>query len=318
MKNKHLVLLFLLTLLIGLSIRQAPWRNATFFQTTLLKLDTATIQQIKITLPAQSPVVFQRGDHGWSAEQEERSVNIPAEKAQEMLQALASMHSIRIVKTRRPDTLGFSPASSIQVAVSDNTHAEQFEIGLESLENAEPSSFVHLPKHEGIYLVNNHLRQVFSKTIKDFRDKKIASFNPVEVCSFQIYRSQLDTLIASKTNGEEGWIRANDTQKLDPITIEKWLSGVGGLRNLIFADLFDESHAQENYYAQIRLEFEGGQLPLVLNIYKIQRTYVPEDLSGRKLDRRQLAPYVIHSSQNPTNYFAFSDTLLLKSLCQPF
>ncbi len=319
MKNKHLVLLFLLTLFVGLAVRRAPWRNATFFQTNLLRLDTASVQQIQITLPNMPMLFLLRSDVGWSAEQEDRSVTVEPEAANKILGALSEMRSIRIAKTDLPDTLGFMPTARIQLTViHSNNQSESIAIGWETIENSQPATFVQLPRHEGIYLVDNHLRNVFAKKLADFRKQTIFQFTPSAVQSFSIAGPNLDSVMFEQNDSTRMWERVMLSQFLNNDQVQIWLSKIRGLDGLAFADLFDESHANESLYARIRINFKEQTEPLILETYRAHKINLPEKLPGQKLDRRQFAPYVLHSSQNPTNYFAFPDTALLRQICHPF
>ncbi len=319
MKNKHLVLLFILTLFIGLAVRRAPWRNAIFFQTRLIKLDPTEIQQIQITLPAQPTLFLLRGDVGWSAEQGERSVSISKEAVQKMLAAFADMRSIRIVKTARADSLGFSPASNILLTLIDNKdQQESLNLGWETIENKEPATYVQLPRHEGIYLVHDHLRNIFSKSLTDFRNQTIASFVPSNVRQFTVMGKMIDSLQYQKSDTAAIWVSVNSAQVLPDPIVQNWLKSLAGLSNLPFADLFDESHARDLLYTQIRLDIQDQSDPLILKFYHLNQINVPEILPVNKPDRRQLVPYILYSSQNSTNYFTFPDTALLYQICNPF
>ena len=319
MKNKHLVLLFLFTLLVGLAVRRAPWRHATFFQTKLLKLDTASIQQIQITLPNKPTLFLLRSDIGWSAEQEERSVVVEPYTVNKILGALADMRSIRIAKTDLPDTLGFIPTAKIQLTVvHSNAQSESITIGWETIENSQAATYVQLPRHEGIYLVDNHLRNIFAKKLTDFRKQTIIQFTPEAVRSFSIAGPNLDSIIFVQNDSSGMWEGGMISQVQFNDQVQNWLSKIRGLDGLAFADLFDESHANESLYARIRLNFKEQSEPLILETFLAHQIYVPETFPSQKLDRRQFAPYVLHSSQNPTNYFAFPDTVLLRQICHPF
>ncbi len=320
MKNKHLVLLFLVTLGIGLAIRRAPWREATFFQTSLLRLDTAAVQQVQIILPGgKSSLFLLRGDAGWSAEQADRSVKVSPQYARQMLAALADLKSVRIVKTNRPDTLGFGAESAIQLSiVQSKGQAETLRLGLEISENGQPSTFVQLPKHEGIYLVDKHLREIFFKSLTDFRNQTIVQFAPGSVRSFAIFGQGKDSLLVHKNDSTGFWEGTMPSQIYPDAQVQSWLTKVAGLKSLAFADLYDESHADETLYAQIKLEFAANSEPLNVAIFRFQLMNVPEEMPEHGTIRHQFAPFVLHSSQNPTNYFMLSDTGLLRQICQPF
>lgn len=315
MKNKHLVLLFVVTLLIGLAVRRAPWRNSTFFQTNLLKLDLEEIQQVQITLPAQQTLYLLRGDAGWSVEQAERSVAVPAAEVANILAALADMHSIRIVKTKRPDTLGFTPGTAIHISITlSDARQEVLFLGWETLENAQPTTFVQLPQHDGIYLVDNHLRNLFTKKLSDFRNSDIARFSPKDVLRFAITGKALDTLAFQKNDSTGVWESASLSETIPDEAVHTWLSKLARINGLGFADLFDDSHSSETFHSQISLELKSQPEPLHLRIHYFQMPANPEKPSGKS----EGITYVLHSSYNPTNYFEFTDTLLLRQICQPF
>lgn len=318
MKNKHLVFLFLLTLLIGLAVRRAPWRTSTFFQTNLLRLDTAAVQQIQITLPGQSPLFLLRGDAGWSAEQESRSVKMQPELAKKMLLALADLRSIRIAKTTRPDTLGFTAGTAIHLNILlANNQQESLTLGWETVEHSQPGTYVQLPKHDGIYLVNNHLRNIFFKHLTDIRNRNLFQVSPSELRGFTLVGPSLDSLVFQKNDSTTLWTNPFKGTTCTDEQVQRWLSKVVSLRGLPFADLFDESHADDTFYAQINLEFNAPKDPLTLKIFHMHPIHVPEEMPVQRPDRRQLAPFAIHSSQNPLNYFALSDTALLRQICHP-
>jgi hypothetical protein len=318
MKNKHIVLIFLLTLLVGLAVRRAPWQSATFFQTSLLKLDTATLQQMQVTLPGKPTLFLQREDNQWTAEQEDRSVIVPSDIARKMLGVLTDMRSIRIAKTERPDTLGFSAASAIQlVMVYSGKQQEKMTIGWETIENEQAASYVQLPNHAGIYLVNSQLRGLFSKDLNDFRRQIIAQFEPQKVRRFSIIGQGPDSLVFQRDDSTGIWMNPMTKQSISRESVQNWLAQIKSLNGLLFADLYDESHANEVIYAMIQLNFEGLAEPLKLKIYKQRHLNIPEVLPVSKPDRRQLSLFVIQSSQNPNNYFSLADTLLLNQICHP-
>jgi hypothetical protein len=319
MKNKHLVLLFLLTLLVGLAVRQAPWKNATFFHTKLLPVDTVEVRRMDISVPGQSGLVLVRNDAGWLAEQQDRSAKVPPKVAQMMLAVLADLRSVRIAKTDQPDTLGFSRSTAIEIIIY-YAHAptEQLSIGWETIENSQPSTFVRLPRHKGIYLVENQLRAVFSKTLMDFRNAAVVQFEAAAVQHFSVFGQNLDSLSFQKNDSIGNWQSAALVQAVPNESVQQWLKKISGLKKLPFADLFDESHANKTIFAQINLTLSNQTEPLILKIYRLGITSLPEELPDKPLEKNQFAPYVLYFSQYPTTYYALSDTTLLRQICQPF
>ncbi len=319
MKNKHLVLIFLLTLLVGLAVRRAPWRDATFFRAKLLPIDTAEVQRLEISLPGQHGLIMVRNDANWVAEQQNRSTKVPPAMAQMMLATLADLYSIRIAKTEFPDTLGFSKAKAIEILVYySHAPTERLSIGWETIENSQPATFVRLPRHEGIYLVENQLRAVFSKTLMDFRNAAVVGFNTAEVRGFSIFGQNLDSLVFQKNDSTGNWESTMLARTITNDSVQYWLAKIDQFKKLPFSDLFDESHASKTFYSQISLGFTNQAEPLILKIYRLNMTNLPEEIPDVPFDHSQIAPFVLHFSQYPTIYFGLSDTTLLREICRPF
>jgi len=319
MKNKHLVFLFLLTLLIGLAVRRAPWRDSAFFQAELLKADTAEMLRIEISVPGHRELIMMRNELGWEAEQQGRSTRVPPAIAQTILAELDALRSIRIVKTDRPDTLGFLQGKAIEMRIYSSNRATDFlSIGQETIEYGKPATFVLLRRHGGIYLTEKHLRASFSKTLKDFRNAAEIQFNTADVREFSIFGQNLDSLMFQKNDSVGIWESLLVHRTIDNDRVQEWLTKIERLKKLPFADLFDESHANKTSFAQINLGFNQQTEPLTLKIYRLSNTILPEELPDIPLDQSQFAPYVLYFSQYPTNYFALSDTSLLRQICQPF
>ncbi|MFN0214252.1 MAG: DUF4340 domain-containing protein [Saprospiraceae bacterium] len=318
MKNKHLVLIFFLSLGLGLAVRHAPWRESAFFRTKLLPIDTALVTKVEIFLPGQQQLVLIRNDEGWEAEQMNRSAKVPPNISRRMLAALNDLYSIRIAKTLRPDSLGFSKGTVIEVEVDGQKRIERFSIGWEIIEQGQPATYIRLPNHEGIYLVENQLREIFSKTLLDFRKAGIAEFHSADVEHFSILRNKIDSLYFKKRYSDGGWESGPKNQVVPDSSVQDWLSKVSMLNKLPFADLFDENHASTTLFAQIILGMSRQTDPLILKIYRLNTLNLPEEKPDLPLDKSQFSPYVLYFSHDPGNYFALSDTGLLRQICQPF
>lgn len=91
MKNKHLLLLFLATIAVGLLARRVPWFKDSLLQTSLIEVDTTRLTQISIYLPDQPELLIERTESGWAATQEILATGISDEHMAPMLAALASV-----------------------------------------------------------------------------------------------------------------------------------------------------------------------------------------------------------------------------------
>lgn len=315
MKNKHLVLLFLGVLAAGLLARRLPWFKEKIFHTNLIQVDTSAVTQIAILQAGQPELLLERTETGWAAVQEMRAAPVRSEHMTPILNALAAVRSLRIINTNRPDTLGFSEKMRLQVVVfREKEILDQFEIGYQTHENDQPATFIRLNRHGGIYLAEQFVRNVFSKKLSDFRDASVAYFEPGQVRSFELLRPDSLPFFFQKNDSTLRWEHPGTKQSLSDDSTQIWLESFALLNSSPFADNFDESRTRETFFAGVKLYFSDGD-SLTLNLFYVKPPDVPEEIKAAKL--AGLPVYVVHSSQNPSNYFAPKDTMLLRQICEP-
>lgn len=305
MKNKHLVLLFLGVLALGVLSRRISWPANKFFQTNLIALDTLRVTRISILQTGDPELLLERTDAGWVVTQELRSLAVRQDDIAPMLEALSAIRSLRIVKTSLPDTLGISTANRLQVVVfQENKTLEQFQIGNETFENSHPATYIRLLPHEGIYLAKNHLRGLFAKQLDDFRLKTIAAFEPSQVCAIAVENSTLPLIFFQKNDSTARWESPEKFFYPDD-SMQIWLGIFSRLNGAPFADFFDESRMQETQVGKITLHLLSSD-SLVFNIFHEKLPDLPKGAMPPRI--KFVPPYIFHSSQNPANFFALPDT----------
>ncbi|GAB4491531.1 MAG: hypothetical protein OHK0019_11870 [Saprospiraceae bacterium] len=282
----------------------------------MIKTDTASITQISIDRITHSQLILERTDMGWAVTEMGRTVTAQPELVAPMLEALANTHLIRAVKTNRLDT-GFFDSRRLTVTVyQGNEVVRKFNIGSELLENSRPATYLYLHDHNMIYVAENHLRRIFLKVLDDFRMKKVADFYPHEV-----RKIIFGWMEKEGPNTQYPIVKNDSTGKWEPLggapreisedSIQAWLSLFSRLNDAPFADYFDESRARETLLSQIEI---GLSYPdsLVFRLYYVKPPDLPEEISTAKI--KTLPAYVLHSSQNPSNFFAPPDTHLLRQI----
>ena len=316
MKNKHLVLLFLVVLTLGL-FRYLPVRYRSIFRGDLIQVDTAVITKCVVLLPQQPELALERTETGWAADQNGRVAPLAGNDVTALLETLAGIRSLRRVKTGRVDTLGFTADKIVKVQVfNGNRLVEHFELGHEILMDNQPATYLQLPLHNGVYLVQGHLRRLFTRSLDDFRPKSILMISPDAVRSIGIFEVPEDTLfIFQKDDSLHRWGAKNHRYSLRDDSVQNWLGLLLRLNGSPFADNFDESQEQDTRVAAFYLKTTDSA-ELVLQFYALKPPNIPEDFSGLRRQRwHDLPVYVVHSSQNPMNYFAVMDTNLVRFLC---
>ena len=311
MKNKHLVLLFLLVVTGGLLCRNLSWFRQSVWSRRLVKADTSAIDRIVLRQGDQPEFSFVRTETGWQAMQEGRAVRVPTDVVDSVLGILPGIASFRTVHSKRTDTLGFGQGIMVQL-FGQKTLLDEFRLGLELLENSQPATYLALDGHEGVYVVGGHLRGLFTKNLAQFRVKTAFALDPSAVRSITLQR--LDS-------AEQRWVRADSLPLWRHTTdsllncpadaAKQWFQLLERINALEFADGFDDSQADRQEFARLTLESADPQSEaLVLRFFHVLPPDLPEDPGALRKVKKGISPWVLHSSQNPFNYFAFDDSTL--------
>ncbi len=317
MKNKHLVLLFLCVLSLGLIARWLPFKYRSDFNNDLLQVDTLQLDNIRITAPDQPELVLEKVGTGWIAEQSGRTYPVEPAEIQAMFRLLAGVQTYQSIHSRRPDTLGMDSAKVLHLVLNHRNGAvEKLDIGAETQTKAGAVSYLRLPNHDGIYKAPGRFRSVFFKKLNDFRSKNVLRFDPTSVQKIGISPRKTAPVYLNKVENWKPWTSANQAYSVSADSVMEWLKLFEQLSGCDFADNFDETREQETLYSTITLGLISGQY-FTLRIFYQRPADLPEDLSRlRKETIRTLPSYVLQSSQNPRNYFSLPDTVLAIRLCK--
>lgn len=260
-------------------------------------------------------LLFERLEEGWGVEQEARATVVQEAVVSEMLGALTGIGTFELVKTGRPDTLGFVAGEVLLIRLYRQKHlVEALEIGGEGATAVGACTYIRLPEHDGVYRVPGHLRRFFARSLQDFRPKNLVTLAPDAVRRITVAWPNGDSLVLNQADSAGHWVLANDMRPVSPDTVNAWLALFERLKNSPFADYFDESRETETLFAGIVLE--AADTTETLRIFFLEPPEVPEELTDlRRRDRRFLSAFVAHSSANPYNYFALPDTNLVRTLC---
>ena len=310
MKNKHLVLLFVLTLVIGLFSRFSPWFKSKIFQVALIQIDSARINQVSITIPGTTDLLLEKSDAGWIAMQDEFAVKTADSLIAPILRILQQIESIRIIETQFPDSLNLGSNEDIHLTVFlQNGKQESFRIGKEVMENNEPATYIELDKQAGIYLVKGHLRQVFNRKRNDFRSRGVFNIDLKDLNSVQLTIPELDTVLYQRIdslfypNGD-----VSETG-LTQAAFQQWLINFTELNKLDFADRYAGSDLPDNLAGSISFETDEDINPATIDFYRSM-----DSNDKMMLNRVETPVYLIQSSQNVFNFFKLTDTLLFKRI----
>jgi hypothetical protein len=318
MKNKHLVILFLAVLAVGLLTRGLPWRANNLFQTALLRIDTAGVTQISIWTPANPELLIEKTDNGWVASQRNRTILAPEALIREMLGAIATTESIQIIKPGMPDTTGLSAPDTVSLKIFSNDRLLDFlRIGRVITTNSGPATFVRVGAHAGDYLVKGDLKRIFNKNIDHFRQRTVLDFPLSQTRSLSWQFPNLAPIRFEKQDSLRVWQHSSRPDlNLSADSVDQWLLLLKRLNESQFADHFDDTrNAQTNV---VNLTLSDGSQQILLAFYHLQRPDLPDDPTEYPSKQPLLATYFVKSSQNPANYFAITDSTLARQICRTF
>ncbi len=313
MKNKHLVLLFLLVLLLGLVGRRLPWRCQSDLRGRLVHAPEA-IYRIQVSREGQTDLFLEYTAAGWVAEQEGRIVPISRDTMAALFDLLGQLRHFTPL-TDKESTRAFATAKPIhlQLFFSDRPPTS-LQWGLEQSDSEGPWTLVRIAKQEGVYRVRGAFRSWFDRTIDDFRNRKLLLFDLTQACNIALYWPTDSSVLLEKIDSIT-WQRASNTPENPYLSFPYWLNAVAQLQNLPFADFFDESREEEWLCLTVVLTACDGKT-FTLRFFALEPLDLPEDV--RSLHRqgiKALPRYVAHSSANPHNYFALLDAEVGARLC---
>lgn len=271
-------------------------------QADIITLDTSAVSIIEITNPAQQGklIRLQREQNGWIVSNGRIHVKAQSKPVEDVLHSLYKVTTDDLA-AKRPeewDQYGLSDEQAIRIRIYiGDDLLEDFLIG--SRNNDTHTSWLRLAGEPEVYAVSNTDFSVLRRSFQAYRCRTILSLaDDAQIEAFQYLLS--DTTLRYRRYGT-GW-QLNDSLLLDPAPVNRYLQGLRKVGGEHFADDFDDNAGAEKRLRSLWLQVVGRQQPLVVNIY---------------VDSSRQQPYILHSSQNPSNWFAVDSTLVFARLFRP-
>lgn len=313
MKNKHLVILFLAALGAGLLTRSFPWRTDGLFQTNLLRINPTEITRFSVLTPDNPELLLEKTENGWVVSQRNRTLRAPAALVGQFLETCVTLQSIRVVKTSEMEASGLNSADTIGLRIYSGDHlAEFFRIGRVVPDTqGQFASYLRVGAHAGDYLVRGDIRQVFDKTIDDFRKNTVLDFPLDSVQTLALNFPRRAPFYLEKRDSSGQWIFKGGVFQAD--SIQKWLNLLNRLNESRFADHYDDTRNAQTRV--LNLALYGGKRQVLLEFFHVPRPDLPDDPASFPARQPLLATWFVRSSQNPANYFAVLDSTLARRIC---
>ena len=294
MNNKVLFGIFALLVIAFLASKTCKGDRKGNFDSSIVAVDTAQIDQIIIT-PKEGggePFSLQKEDGKWMANQGSLKVPATSSAMKAMLERFVKVDAKRVV-SKSPDKFSTyeveeGKATRIQANAGKKSLAD-FLVGSFKFDQAtrSASSYMRKSGQNEVYVVDGFLSMSFNQSFDNFRDKTLISLNQSDI-----------TRIALNSNGEErllqnlpeGW-HFNGMEKMDSTEMASYLSSISNISGSDFIENFNPS--EQNKIAELNIGANNIMNPVILEAYQTQDS---------------LKPFVVHSSLNPDAYFS-SDSI---------
>lgn len=303
MKNKHLVYLFLLVLALGVLSRY-DWPFRRFFQTRLVRLDASEVDWISVQSPTGFDLQLNNTENGWVAIQDAQNYRAADSSVLAWMQTLLDLKSIRRVAEKE----AFMLDSALTVQLRARTgRIFKLKIGKSIAWNEDRACPVEIDPHVGRYWTSGDLYGMLFPKPQQFRQKGLWKWPSRAIRGLFL---AMDTLKIAYTRDTSGQWLENQNVVQDSAAFAQWLKTLDELNATPFADNFDPATHPGARMAQLQVASQADTAQL--DLYHVQRPELPEQWSDFPDHRPLHARYFLHSSQNPGNYFAITDTALLR------
>ncbi|MCS6928297.1 MAG: DUF4340 domain-containing protein [Saprospiraceae bacterium] len=314
-KNKHLVLIFLLVLFLGYIGRRVPWRCRSEVRSCLIHTPE-DVYRIRISRLGRPDLLLERTSTGWAAEQEGRVVPLSGDTMTALLQQLGRSVTFSPLPYKKAEWEATEKESRLYVQFHlKNRSSLSIEIGPQEQTAEGCWTRIYFPQHKGLYRVQGAFRSLFDRSLNDFRSRLLLPFELEHACAITLSRPPDSIILWTRTDTSE-WKMVTDTAGSSRyVSLHYWLNAVAQLKNLPFADFFDESREEQWLQFTAHISACDGR-SFALRFFVLEPPDVPEDIHLLiRQGIRVLPRYVVHSSANPRQYFLIPDAEIGARLC---
>ena len=157
------------------------------------------------------------------------------------------------------------------------------------------------------------MRDIFDKDAGHFRKNVALHFKADSISTISFFWARQDSVSSLQKNDSLSVWQYGAISRPDD-SVRLWLQLLPRLNGSPFADYFDDTRARETLVTRLTLQSNTDAAPLVLRFFYFAPPDLPDDLSNLGTQRHHLSAWVLHSSQNPYNYFSITDTTLLRRI----
>jgi len=201
----------------------------------LSNFSPADVHRINITSSDSDPIVLQKTDGEWQVETGQgASYAADSSAIQELIESLTELKTNSMV-SRKPDRHALyevSPETGLQVETLDHKQRTLAEVLIGKSGPNIFSTYVRAADKNEVYLVDGILQNKISKTLNEWRDKRIFALDPNLITTFTVSGDQ--SLVLNKTDGK--WLIGPEAAPANTATVEQAVQTLATLNAVDFAD----------------------------------------------------------------------------------
>lgn len=291
MKNKYLLLTFLIFAVGFLATQFYYEGQPRTLQTTLIQIDTNQITSLLIypSIDNKEEYLLKKEADFWVVHKNDVTLRVDDDIASKFLKNLAYIKTNGVVARHSDDWVNYridaDKATKIKVFSGKNLLDEFYVHRYDTRNNATPNiSFIRLMTSGEVYEVNGELSFLFSKSFMDYRNTMVLKTPKNAIENITIAHNDNSTVLSKKNN-----IWTQDELPVDTITLDNYLSGLTTITNEKFVDDFDLVESKNLLYKTLTIQGKDIQNPIIIKAY---------------LDSTRPLPFIIQSNQNEGSFFA--------------
>ncbi len=296
MKNKHLVIIFVLLAIAVYFSRKQYGKRERSFETVLIAADSTTLSRVVFLPPGGNEFSLTKESSGWILTDGERSAQADAEPVSKLLAALHHIETRQIAaKTKELwPVYGTDERQGFRIKLyKDNKLLHDFYLGREDFDPNSRSviSFIRMEGEPMVFAVDGMLTMHIGKTFDSYRNRLLVRMKrDMEVTSFT-WALPDTTLDFRRT--PRGWTLG--MQVLDSMQVENYLNLFRNVSCESYADDFDELKAEDLPQRILTIQGKNIPEPVVITCYE---------------NPLRRPPYVLHSTQNLRAFFAADSAMV--------
>lgn len=300
MKNKHLVLIFLLLVAAVILSRKQFGKRERSFEAVLIEADTSALSAIVLTPPDGDEFSLSKEAKGWIISDGVRSAAASPEQIAKLLSSLQLIESRQIASKNRDQwkAYGVDEQQGFRVRLYRSSKVlYDFMLGREDFEPQNQSiiTYLRMTGENTVFVADGAQVMSVGRDFDSYRNRVLLRMKrDMEVTEFS-WESPDTAFSFVRTSA--GWVLGDSL--LDSMAVENYLNVLRNISGDQFADDFDEMQAEQYFHKTLTMK--GKNIP---ESFVIQCFH----------DSLRQPPFLIRSSQNARSFFKSDSTGLYQKV----